>query len=151
MRPPPGRGRGLDRAAVCGGDGADDGQAQAGAAAVVGAVGGEAAERFEQRGHVLGRDGLAGVANGEHGPGLGGHLDLGPAARLVIPDRVAYQVGQQPLQQQRVAWDRPLGEPAAQGNAVLGGHFLVGVDHRDRQLVQPAAGPANARRRARPP
>lgn len=40
---------GPDGAAVCGGDGADDGQAQACPAAVVGAVGGKPPERFEER------------------------------------------------------------------------------------------------------
>ena len=52
-----------------GSDGTDDGQAQAHAAAVVGAVSAEPAERIEQRRHVFGRDVLAGVADGERAPG----------------------------------------------------------------------------------
>src|SRR5271154_1149699 len=66
-------GAGEDGAIVCGDRGADDGQAQAHAATAVsvaatGSVGAEPAERLEQRRHVLRRDGLAGVADGERGP-----------------------------------------------------------------------------------
>lgn len=38
----------VDRSVMCGGDGADDGQAKAGAPAVVGPVGGKPPERLEQ-------------------------------------------------------------------------------------------------------
>ena len=64
-----------------GGDGTDDGQAQAHAAAVVGAVSAEPAERLEQGRDVLRRDALARVADDERGLVRDRYFYLCPAAR----------------------------------------------------------------------
>ena len=120
-----------DRALVRRDSGADDGQAQAHAAAVAGAVGAEPAERLEQRrapssagtgGPVL-RTASAGLVRGRY-------FYLGPAAGLVVVDRVRHQVGDQPLQQDGVAGDRAARSACGAGvTCVLGGQLLVRVDH----------------------
>src|SRR5215469_8265247 len=100
---------GPDRPAVSRGDGAHNGQSQAGAAAVVRPCGAEPPERLEQSWQLLGRDDVSGVAHDEGWPGVASDFDLGPAAGLVVLDRVRYQIGHEPFQQQRVAGDEPPG------------------------------------------
>ena len=65
---------------------------------VIGAVGGQPAERLEDRRQRGGGDVLAGVAHGQRG--LGGDGDLGPAVRLVVHDRVGDEIADEPLQHQ---------------------------------------------------
>src|SRR4029450_1295315 len=95
-----GQGLGGGGAAVGGGDRADDGQAETGAAVGAGAVGLQSVERLEQgRDLVGGNEGAAvGDRDKGHGAGVAG-VDLDPAAGLVVADGVLDQVGDQPLQQ----------------------------------------------------
>src|SRR5262249_58735542 len=67
---------GVDGALVGDGDSADDGQAQAGPS-MVGAIGGQPAERLEERRQRGGRDVLAGGVHGQRWLGGGGDLDPG--------------------------------------------------------------------------
>jgi hypothetical protein len=131
-----------DGALMRGGDGTDDGQAQAHAAAVVGAVSAEPAERLEQGRDVLRRDVLAGVADGERGLVRDRYFYLYPAARLVVDDRVRHQVRDEPLQQDGVAGDQALAQLPVQRDPVLGSQLFVRVEHGFRQLVQPHRDPA---------
>jgi len=125
-------------AAVGGGDRADDGQAETGAAGGAGAVGLEAAEGLEQGVDLGGGDRGAGVGDPDHGLGAGAAgVDLDPAAGLVVADGVLDQVGDQPLQQGAVAGHRgraqhpadPQAEPLDLGSGQLegvgGGHSQV--------------------------
>ncbi len=63
--------------------------------------------------------------------------DLDPAAWLVVADRVGHQVADQPLQQHRVAGHDPLVQRVPQRDHVLGGQFLMCLQHRGSQFVQP--------------
>jgi hypothetical protein len=73
---------------------ADDRQAEAGAPAGAGAVAVEAAERLEQRRHLLRRDRPAAVGHLDDGLAIGhAAADLHPAPRLVVADGVLDQVG----------------------------------------------------------
>jgi hypothetical protein len=89
-----------DGGAVGGGDGPDDGQAEAVATTAAGAARTEPLEGLEQAVHLAGRDDLPGAGHRQDGvnaAGPGGDLDV-PAGD-VVPDGVVDQVGYQSLDQ----------------------------------------------------
>src|SRR5262249_9396197 len=89
--------------AVRGGDGGDDGQAQA-VAVAVGAVRGEALEGLQQPVYFVRGYGWAGVHHAEHRvpvpfPGR----DVEPPVRHVVPDGVVDEVDDEPFDESRIA------------------------------------------------
>ena len=105
MRRPPSAGAsGGDGGVVGVGDRLDDGEAETEAVSVVGAAGVESLERLEDPLELARRDRRAGVRDGEDGAtvaGVGCELDV--AAVDVVVDGVAEEVGDEPLDEARVA------------------------------------------------
>jgi hypothetical protein len=102
----------LEAGVVCGGDRADDRQAEPVAVRMAGAVGGEPLERPEELADLVGGHRRTGVGDGQDGvviAGFGAHLHA--AARQVVADRVVDQVGGHPLGQVRVAVHGGVAEP----------------------------------------
>src|SRR5579872_1711993 len=113
---------GVEAGVVRGGDRADDGQAEAVAAWMGRAVGGEPLEGLEELLDLVGRHGRTGVGDCQQGvavPGFRAYLD--GAAGQVVPDRVVDQVGGHPFGQVRVALHGGMAERDVQPQpAVLG-------------------------------
>ena len=98
---------GGDGGVVGGGDGSDDGEAEAVAVFVVGAAGVEALERLEEPVDLAGRDDRAGVGHREHGFAVGGvGGDLHVPAGDVVADGVVDEVGDEAFDESGVAVER---------------------------------------------
>jgi hypothetical protein len=87
----------------------------------------ELLERLEQAADLTGRDHLTGVPHREDGlPGGGAGGDLHPPAGHVVPQGVVGQVGDQALDQARVAQDRGRAQRGLHADAALAGFLITG-------------------------